>query len=114
MGDIGNRVVDLGWVLTASDAAWKADAVNGNQHGRDQLDQEKRRCGARLSASRRRCASARCPVGNLANSADHERFIPVLRFHTVECGWEDATFGQRNEPSPPGAGTKHASRSKRT
>jgi len=73
-----------------------AFAVKGkDQHGRDQLDHKKVEVFSPFVTKPKavRYAWARCPLGNLANSAHHERFIPVPSFRTDHWGWEDAPFG---------------------
>ncbi|MDH3584614.1 MAG: sialate O-acetylesterase [Phycisphaerae bacterium] len=77
-------------------AARAAFAVKGkDKHGRDQLDYQRVEVWSPLVAEPKavRYAWARCPLGNLANSAHHERFIPVPSFRTDDWGWEDAPFG---------------------
>jgi len=66
-----------------------------DQRGRDQLDYKKVEVWSPFVSEPKavRYAWARCPLGNLANSAHHERFIPVPSFRTDEWGWEDAPFG---------------------
>ena len=66
-----------------------------DDRGRDQLDHTKVEVWSPLVPGPKavRYAWARCPLGNLTNSAHHERFIPVPSFRTDKWGWEDAPFG---------------------
>ncbi len=90
---------NMGWACAYDQQFYPARAtfaVKGqDQHGRDQFDNKKVEVWSPFVSEPKavRYAWARCPLGNLANSAHHERFIPVPSFRTDNWGWEDAPFG---------------------
>ena len=74
--------------------------VGKDNRGRDRVDTKKVEVRSDLVPDpvAVRYAWARNPLGNLVNSAHHERILPVPSFRTDDWDWHEAPFGRGGTP----------------